>query len=296
MPKIISKLSLHPFTPLTLAGCCFVLVTVLNSLTIVIIVLTLTCIGFLLNPSAKVLLGSLALSLPAIFSYFLFYGLFGNPGAVFWLSLRFFTLVSCALVFLSQIDTFVLLRALTPILPAQLLFMLGSVTRLGTIAQQRVRTIKQIQITRGVIPQNTSHIDPHSFSYIDTQISSTSEEQKFQSPPTQNKKIQDSDATLKISKKSSTTSPSQNSHSESFLLRFNGIRKFFTIALPIVVGMIIDATSRARPLSQTGITNPGKRSIFHPVPNPLGEKFFRWFLLTVTIFLVVLKIAGWSVI
>ncbi|MEY8565782.1 energy-coupling factor transporter transmembrane component T [Corynebacteriaceae bacterium 7-707] len=156
---------LSPLTPLTGAACAIVTVMVLHD--------PWVSAGFLLGAvllasagrrHRRALVAGLLLSVPAMLSYALIYVPFGDreiarvlipvtsDGAwIAWdLGLRFAAMTCAGLVIGSFVDADALMRRLQLSVPAPLVYMVGTVVRLLPMAQQRWRTIRQIQASRGV--------------------------------------------------------------------------------------------------------------------------------------------------
>lgn len=58
------------------------------------------------------------------------------------------------------------------------------------------------------------------------------------------------------------------------------------LLVPLLVGLVDDAATRARPLEQTGIARPGVRTVLRPVPNPPLQRCLRWLMLALTLAVV----------
>ncbi|MEJ4111891.1 energy-coupling factor transporter transmembrane protein EcfT [Corynebacterium kroppenstedtii] len=54
------------------------------------------------------------------------------------------------------------------------------------------------------------------------------------------------------------------------------------LVVPLVVGLVVDASARSRPLSRTGIGVPGRRSVLYPVRDRVWERVVRWGMVIVT--------------
>ncbi len=139
---------LHPFTLLTFAGCSMVLLTALNNVVASAIGLGGVIIVGLLARRKAVLLTTAALGLPAVASFSLMYGLFGQWQSAAELSLRFAAILGSGLLFFSFIDADEMLRAMSTKVPAPVVFILGSISRMTQLAQQRLSTIEEIQRSR----------------------------------------------------------------------------------------------------------------------------------------------------
>lgn len=59
-------------------------------------------------------------------------------------------------------------------------------------------------------------------------------------------------------------------------------RTKMSMLIPLVVGMVDDAAQRSRPLQQTGIGQPGPKTVLRPVADPPVEKALRWTMLLAT--------------
>lgn len=157
--------TLSPLTPLTAAVCAIIVVMVLHN--------PWVSAGFLVGAvflavsgrrHRRALVAGLLLSLPAFLSYALIYVPFGDvevarvlipvtsDGALIaWgLGLRFMAMTCAGLVLASFVDADALMRRLQLSIPAPLVYMVGTVVRLLPMAQQRWRTIRQVQASRGV--------------------------------------------------------------------------------------------------------------------------------------------------
>lgn len=145
---------LHPYTPLTLAGCLMVAVLIADSWHVSAAVLGLSVLIGVVLPRkgtvSKPLLAALALTFPASISFCLMYGLFGSWATAGVLSIRFAALVFSGLLIGSACSSDALMRVLQLKLPAPLVYVIGSVLRLLPLARARVETIRMIQRSRGV--------------------------------------------------------------------------------------------------------------------------------------------------
>lgn len=156
---------MSPLTPLTAAACSIITVMVLHDPWASAVFLTG---AFLLalagRRQRRALIAGLVLSVPAFLSYMLIYVPFGDvevarvlipitsDGAwvAFGLGLRFMAMTCVGLVLGSFVDADALMRRLQLSVPAPLVYMVGTVVRLLPMAQQRWRTIRQVQTSRGV--------------------------------------------------------------------------------------------------------------------------------------------------
>lgn len=202
---------MNPLTPLTAAVCAVAVVMIAHEPLVSGVALAVSCV--LVLPTGRrhrrALVAALLLAVPATVSYALIYVPFADDG---WattgeLSLRFAAMTASGLVLLSFIDADALMRDLQLRIPAPLVYMVGSVVRLLPMAQQRWRTIRQVQRSRGV--------------------------------------------------------------PDSWRARFNCV-------LPLVVGLVVDAGHRARPLQRTGIGDSGPRSVLVAVPDTPAQRVARW--------------------
>lgn len=209
---------LNPLTPLTAAICAVAVVMIAHDPVVSGVFLVLSAVLAVVSGRRhrRVLLAALVIAVPATVSYALIYVPFADDG---WattgdLSLRFAAMTASGLVLLSFVDADALMRDLQLRIPAPLVYMVGSVVRLLPMAQQRWRTIRQVQRSRGV---------------PDTWRARTS------------------------------------------------------CVLPLVVGLVVDAGHRSRPLQRTGIGEPGPRSVLVPVPDPPAQRIARWVMLVVAV-------------
>lgn len=223
-----------PLTPLTAAVCAIVTVMVLHnpwvSAAFLLDAVLLACAG---RRQRRALTAGLVLSVPAFLSYALIYVPFGDvevarvvvpvtsDGAwIAWdLGLRFAAMTCSGLVLGSFVDVDALMRRLQLSVPAPLVYMVGTVVRLLPMAQQRWRTIRQVQASRGVDVETW--------------------------------------------------------------------RSRGATVLPLVVGLIDDASQRARPLQRTGIGEPGTRTLLVPVPDSAVQRVCRWLMLLGVVVVVV---------
>lgn len=202
---------MNPLTPLTAAICAVVVVMVAHDPWVSGAFLAASAVLALATGRRhrRALFAALVIAVPATVSYGLIYVPFADDG---WattgdLSLRFAAMTASGLVLLSYVDADDLMRDLQLRIPAPLVYMVGSVVRLLPMAQQRWRTIRQVQRSRGV---------------PDTWRARTS------------------------------------------------------CVLPLVVGLVVDAGHRSRPLQRTGIGDPGPRSVLVPVADPPAQRIARW--------------------
>ncbi|WP_123935340.1 energy-coupling factor transporter transmembrane component T [Corynebacterium gerontici] len=98
----------------------------------------------------NVLIATALMGIPAVISFSLMYGLFGQWQSAAELSIRFAAILSGGLLFFSFVDADELLRAMSLRVPAPVVFILGSITRMRQLAQFRLHTIRQIQQSRGM--------------------------------------------------------------------------------------------------------------------------------------------------
>ena len=141
---------MHPYTPLTLATCFMITITVLNDTVASAVGLGIAIIIGVAARRWKIFAATLAMALPAALSFGLMYGLFGQWQSAAELSLRFAAILSGGLVLLSFIRADDLLRAMSPSVPAPFIFIVGSITRMTAQATERLHTIEQIQRSRGM--------------------------------------------------------------------------------------------------------------------------------------------------
>lgn len=57
--------------------------------------------------------------------------------------------------------------------------------------------------------------------------------------------------------------------------------------LPLVVGLVVDAGNRARPLQRTGIGEPGPRTVLVPVADPVAGRVARWLMVAAVVAVLV---------
>ncbi len=157
---------MNPLTPLVAAACAIVTVMVLhNPWVSAAFLLGAVVLGLLAGRRhRRALVAGLVMSVPALVSYGLIYAPFGDheiarplipvtsDGLVVAgdLGLRFAAMTCAGLVLASFVDADALMRTLQLRIPAPLVYMTGSVVRLLPMAQQRWRTIRQVQASRGV--------------------------------------------------------------------------------------------------------------------------------------------------
>ncbi|AGP29986.1 energy-coupling factor transporter transmembrane component T family protein [Corynebacterium terpenotabidum] len=213
---------MNPLTPLTAAVCAVAVVMIAHqpvvsggflAASVVLAVVT----G---RRHRRALYAALILAVPATVSYALIYVPFADDG---WattgdLSLRFTAMTASGLVLLSFVDPDDLMRDLQLRIPAPLVYMVGSVVRLLPMAQQRWRTIRQVQTSRGVPDTWRARID---------------------------------------------------------------------CVLPLVVGLVVDAGHRSRPLQRTGIGDAGPRTVLVPVVDSAAQRALRWTLVAVVVAVIV---------
>lgn len=228
---------MSPLTPLTAAACAIVTVMVLHNPWVSGAFLLLAVVlSFAGRRQRRALTTGLVLSVPAFLSYALIYVPFGDvevarvlipvtsDGAwIAWdLGLRFAAMTCSGLVIGSFVDADALMRRLQLSVPAPLVYMVGTVVRLLPMAQQRWRTIRQVQASRGV--------------EVDT-------------------------------------------------WRARG-----ATVLPLVVGLIDDASQRARPLQRTGIGEPGPRTLLMPVADSTAQQLCRWLMVVAVAVVIVVGV------
>ncbi|MDO4927597.1 MAG: energy-coupling factor transporter transmembrane component T [Corynebacterium sp.] len=142
----------HPFTPVSLAAAGVISVLVANNFWISLGVFALcACIG-VWGKAHKAFGAGLLIAAPAYLGFFLMYAPFSENG---WqiageLGTRFLAATTVGLVFLSFVDIDAFMRAVQPRLPATLVYVIGSASRLYPLAQYRLRTIREVRLTRGL--------------------------------------------------------------------------------------------------------------------------------------------------
>lgn len=142
---------LNPLTPLTLAVCGMVVVLVANSWVVSAVVwglCALVCI--VVRTPRRSLVTAAVISLPAFVGFGLMYAPFNGLDVALALGLRFLAATTVALVCGSFVDLDELMRTLQTRLPAKLVYIIGSTARLYPMARQRLRTIREVRISRGV--------------------------------------------------------------------------------------------------------------------------------------------------
>lgn len=224
---------MSPLTPLTAAVSAIVTVMVLhNPWVSAVFLLGAALLAFAGRRQRRALTAGLVLSAPAFLSYALIYVPFGDvevarvlvpvtsDGAwIAWdLGLRFAAMTCSGLVLGSSVDADALMRRLQLSVPAPLVYMVGTVVRLLPMAQQRWRTIRQVQASRGVDVETW--------------------------------------------------------------------RSRGATVLPLVVGLIDDASQRARPLQRTGIGEPGVRTLLMPVPDSAIQQVCRWAMVVAVVVVI----------
>ena len=90
------------------------------------------------------------ISLPAFIGFGLMYAPFNGLDVALALGLRFLAATTVALVCGSFVDLDELMRTLQTRLPAKLVYIIGSTARLYPMARQRLRTIREVRMSRGV--------------------------------------------------------------------------------------------------------------------------------------------------
>lgn len=68
-------------------------------------------------------------------------------------------------------------------------------------------------------------------------------------------------------------------------------RARFSCVLPLVVGLVVDAGHRSRPLQRTGIGEPGPRTVLVPVEDSLAQQIVRWAMIVATVGVIVAGVA-----
>ena len=96
---------MHPYTPLTLATCFMITITVLNDTVASAVGLGIAIIIGVAARRWKIFAATLAMALPAALSFGLMYGLFGQWQSAAELSLRFAAILSGGLVLLTGYQT-----------------------------------------------------------------------------------------------------------------------------------------------------------------------------------------------
>lgn len=142
---------LNPLTPLTLAVCGMVIVLVANSWVVSAVVwglCALVCI--VVRTPRRSLVTAAVISLPAFIGFGLMYAPFNGLDVALALGLRFLAATTVALVCGSFVDLDELMRTLQTRLPAKLVYIIGSTARLYPMARQRLRTIREVRMSRGV--------------------------------------------------------------------------------------------------------------------------------------------------
>ena len=227
---------MNPLTPLTAAVCAVVVVMIAHDTVVSAVMLAFAVVTAVLSAvlsggagrstgrrssrQLRALGASLLLTVPATVSYALIYVPFSAEG---WttaggLSLRFAAMTASGLVLLSFVDVDDLMCSLQLRVPAPLVYMVGSVVRLLSMARRRWSTIREVQRSRGV-------------------------------PDTW--------------------------------------RARASCVLPLVVGLVVEAGHRSRPLQRTGIGDPGPRTLLDPVDDPWQERVGRRLLVLVPVFVAV---------
>ncbi len=219
-PQHPKEPNIHPYTPLVTAACLMVSVTVLNAPWASAIGVAVAVVASLIIRNKAATLAAVTIIIPACVSFSLMYGLFGSWSTAAALSLRFAAVVGCGVMFGSLVNPDALMRALQTWLPAPIVYVVGSVVRLIPLATSRMRTIQQIQRSRGVKPQR---------------------------------------------------------------------RK---LVIPLVVGLVTDAAQRSRPLSRTGIAQPGQRTVLYPVRDRAWERVVRYGMVALMFAACVWGVAG----
>lgn len=143
-------MTLHPYTPITVALCFMVILTVSNNPSVSAAGLLLVLLLGIAYRRRSVLIATALMGIPAAVSFSLMYGLFGQWQSAAELSVRFAAILSGGLLFFSFVDADQLLRAMSTRVPAPIVFILGSITRMSQLAQLRLQTIRQIQQSRGM--------------------------------------------------------------------------------------------------------------------------------------------------
>lgn len=142
----------HPTTAIVVALSAVAIVLIANNLWVSLgIWASCACLS-LWGKTHKAFVSGLVIAAPAFLGFILMYVPFSEDGwhIALELGVRFLSATTVGLVFLSLVDVDALMRALQPVLPPKLLYVVGSVSRLYPLAQQRLRTIKEIRISRGL--------------------------------------------------------------------------------------------------------------------------------------------------
>lgn len=69
-------------------------------------------------------------------------------------------------------------------------------------------------------------------------------------------------------------------------------RARFSCVLPLVVGLVVDAGHRSRPLQRTGIGEPGPRTVLVPVADSLLQRVSRWLMVAVVPAVIVVGVVA----
>lgn len=69
-------------------------------------------------------------------------------------------------------------------------------------------------------------------------------------------------------------------------------RARISCVLPLVVGLVVDAGHRSRPLQRTGIGEPGPRTLLVPVADTAAQSVARWLMVLGVLTVVVLAAVG----
>lgn len=64
------------------------------------------------------------------------------------------------------------------------------------------------------------------------------------------------------------------------------------LVLPLIVGLVDDASQRARPLQCAGFGEPGPRTILRPVPDSVMQRVLRWVVIALTVAVTVWLLLG----
>lgn len=142
----------HPTTFVAVGLCAVASVLIANNLWISLGLWALCACVSVWGRTHKAFTAALLIAAPAFLGFTLMYVPFSEDGwrIALELSLRFLSATTVGLIFISLVDVDQLMRAIQPVVSAKLVYIVGSVSRLYPLAQQRLATIREIRVTRNL--------------------------------------------------------------------------------------------------------------------------------------------------